>query len=646
MMKNRILSTFLLLGLAFTSASLNAQIQSTRNPGDTEVSRAPDMIVPLYKTVNVKTEKGEDWSASMKNTMLEFEEGEDMQEEAVREAREHANRLKAERNAAIARGETPPLSLGVAARTDSGAPGIEQQVNWFANKQLDGYPMDHDIAISNGGLIMSTSNTKVYVYDTTGLQRDLSSFSTFYSGSPNTTDPRVVYNPDYDRFIFIFLSGFTHTDNKVVVCFSQTNDPEGAWNVYTLNGNANVAYFGNVWMDYPNMGMSNTDLFISCNPFTDAGVSKGAHIYQVKMADGFGAAASLTVKGWSTNTGFTLCPAQGWTGGYGDNLFFISTRSLAAATTSFRMYEVTGNVDDAGAALIKYDINGDLSYDNAPDVSQMGTTTDLDNGSMRVRSAYYENGQIFFCFSGSTSGVAEIYLGKITGLSTPSFASIHGQYIRIDTVEIGVPSVAYGGYQNAAGDNATLLMFNSGGSTRFPGNGVVMIEPDGTMGVPLILKNGFTYCKQGSTNPERWGDYTDAVQRYNHKQEVWVSGYYGYDPTNHRHGTWISRLQITSPQSVGVEPAAPAEPAIVLYPNPVDESSQLMIHFEVPTTQAYRGRIYDAQGKMVHLVSENRLSQGTAYLTFNTGPLAAGTYTLVITGDNGEIYRDKFVVVK
>jgi hypothetical protein len=635
------LSLLLLAGLG----GIHAQTASTRIPGTTEVVAAPVMQVPLHKVVNFKTDKAEDWGASMKNTVKAYHQGEDLNADALREARRAANQLKAQRQAAIMRGETPPTSAGVAMRTDTATVGIEQLTNFVGNRQLDGFPLDHDIAISNDGLIMSTSNTRVYVYDTVGFQRDLSNFMSFYSASMEVTDPRVVYNPEWDRFIFLFLSGFSSGNNKVVVCFSQTNDPEGAWNVYPLTGNANVPYFGNVWMDYPQIAMGQSDVYISCNPFTDAGFSKGAHIYQVKMADGFNAAASLTVKGWSTNTGFTLCPVQGWSTHYGEHMWFIASRALASATTTFRLYDVVGNTDDAGAVFTKYDLISDLSYSYAPDVAQSGTTQELDNGSLRVRSSYFENDQIHFAFSGSTSGVAEIYVGKITGLSVPAFASIDGSYIRFDTLEIGVPSVAYGGYQNSVGDNATLLFFNTGGSTRFPGNGCVMIEPDGTVGDPLVLRNGYTYIKQMSTNPERWGDYTDIVPRYNRKNEYWVSGYIGTAGTSHQHGTWISKLKVTSPQSVAVQEPT-AQEGTVLYPNPVSTSEQVTVEFAVPRADVYRGEIYDLQGKLVKTVTEKRLVEGRAYITFSTQLLPAGTYLLRINSDGGEAHNEKFVVTK
>jgi hypothetical protein len=72
----------------------------------------------------------------------------------------------------------------------------------------------------------------------------------------------------------------------------------------------------------------------------------------------------------------------------------------------------------------------------------------------------------------------------------------------------------------------------------------------------------------------------------------------------------------------------------------------MIVHFDVPVTQAYKGTIYNSEGKMIRVVTENRLAEGTAYLTFSTGPLATGTYILAITGENGEIYREKFVVIK
>jgi hypothetical protein len=47
-------------------------------------------------------------------------------------------------------------------------------------------------------------------------------------------DPRVIYDPKRDRFIIVFLNGFTDQTSFIYVAFSESNDPLGNWHLYTL----------------------------------------------------------------------------------------------------------------------------------------------------------------------------------------------------------------------------------------------------------------------------------------------------------------------------------------------------------------------------------------------------------------------------
>ena len=43
-------------------------------------------------------------------------------------------------------------------------------------------------------------------------------------------DPKVIYDPLSDRFILVFLEGSTSSDTRIVVGFTETNDPTQTWN--------------------------------------------------------------------------------------------------------------------------------------------------------------------------------------------------------------------------------------------------------------------------------------------------------------------------------------------------------------------------------------------------------------------------------
>ena len=70
-----------------------------------------------------------------------------------------------------------------------------------------------------------------------------------------------------------------------------------------------------------------------------------------------------------------------------------------------------------------------------------------------------------------------------------------------------------------------------------------------------------------------------------------------------------------------------------VFPNPAQD--QLRLQYS-PDVQPTRVELYDLQGRLVR-------SQGSAFETFDLGPLPAGTYTLRVTMEDGQVFSDKVV---
>jgi hypothetical protein len=71
-----------------------------------------------------------------------------------------------------------------------------------------------------------------------------------------------MYDPKADKFVLMCPVGFVDSTSKIIVGFSQTNDPNGNWNLYTLPGNP---LNNNLWSDYPMISMTEKELFLSIN---------------------------------------------------------------------------------------------------------------------------------------------------------------------------------------------------------------------------------------------------------------------------------------------------------------------------------------------------------------------------------------------
>jgi hypothetical protein len=132
-----------------------------------------------------------------------------------------------------------------------------------------GAPPDNSLAISNGGLIVSAVNANVIVYNTTGSLLWFGSFWDIFKNPALTEiiyDPIVMYDSEADRFVFIAIHGFSSVKSKVLVAFSKSNNPVEGWYTYELSGNP---FNNNCWLDYPKLGISNNEIFITGNLFND-----------------------------------------------------------------------------------------------------------------------------------------------------------------------------------------------------------------------------------------------------------------------------------------------------------------------------------------------------------------------------------------
>ena len=135
-------------------------------------------------------------------------------------------------------------------------------------------PSDNSIAIGNDGKIVVVNNFSIAVYDSAG--NTLITPNT-WTGILNPFspallrgkfDPRVLYDPYHDRYIFCILHAPVDPANSsFILGFSQSNDPTQGWNIYNLSGNP---LSNGAWTDYPNMGINEYELFINANLFGTA----------------------------------------------------------------------------------------------------------------------------------------------------------------------------------------------------------------------------------------------------------------------------------------------------------------------------------------------------------------------------------------
>ena len=630
-MRNNWLKAFYpLLFSLFVLLTLQASAQQKQSGSDPSITQHGVREVPVFGVINA-SEIQEDWGGVLKNSSTIHQPGVDLQKDEFLRLKAAANQAKAE---AIENG-TYPLS-GYANKTQVADPPVVGN-NFFANGNDGSIPNDNALAVGLDGKTASATNAKIYVFSETGttlLNTSLNSFSNVPGINNNFKfDPKIVYDPVADRFILVFLNGASPNSSQVVVCFSQSGDPTGNWNFYGLSGNV----IGNVWTDFPQIGLSNDELFITGNLFDNNDNAQGSAVWQIEKADGY-AGNSLTVSTLSTPY-FSLHPVQGGATLYGP-AFYLIRNVNSGGSANVWVHKMTNTIANGGVLNSPVSLVSNLSYTLGPDANQKNSATLLQTNDCRIQSSYLENNRIEFVFNSGLGGVPSAYYGTIQ--LSPfdlNFSLLTATYVSFPDIEIGYPAIAYAGIQGVMGYNASLISFNYSSPTHYTGSAAVYANEDGDISDWVNLRVGSGPIGQGAQ--WRWGDYSDICERANNPGEAWVGGSYATGSGFTR--TYIS--QIFRPGLVGTEPVEPTiEEQVSIYPIP----SQDMVTLDFPVSQSgdHFLKIYDTNGKLVKEVISHFLRKGEGRLSFYTNPLPDGVYFVTVTRGEEQVLTEKFVVQK
>src|ERR1043165_9003395 len=101
-------------------------------------------------------------------------------------------------------------------------------LNLQGNNFSGSVPNDNDIAVSTTGYLVSVMNTNIFRYN---LNNDsslrvitLGAFCAPLGNTQGKYDPKVIYDPDQNRFVIVYLAGTSSAATNIIVAFSQTDN--------------------------------------------------------------------------------------------------------------------------------------------------------------------------------------------------------------------------------------------------------------------------------------------------------------------------------------------------------------------------------------------------------------------------------------
>lgn len=519
--------------------------------------------------------------------------------------------------------------------------------NLYANS----VPNDNSIAVSNDGKLISTINSNIYFYDIAGdsdtllLATSLSAFSDTLDLNTSQYDPKLIYDPQLDRFVIVYLAGFLDSTSDIVVGFSQTNDPLGFWNMYSLPGNP---LNDTSWSDFPAIALTKTDLYITVNLLKNdedwQTAFKQSIIWQIPKTDGYNNNA-VQAKLWH-NIGFNgkpirnINPVVGGSQLYGPDEYLLSTRNFSIQNDTIFLVHISGAGVDTNAQCVIHAIISDKSYGMPPKARQaLGNT--FETNDTRVLAAFIENGLIQFV--GNTidtiTGFAAVYHGILSHLlSNPT---IHATILGDSALDYGYPNISYTG--KGLTDNSAIINFNHTSPVVVSGCSALFFDGNGGYSKRVNLKTGNTYVNILSGSYERWGDYSGSQRKFNEPGKVWLAGSYGKKVgtfNNRLNATWIS--EIRKPDDVA--PEIPQYFELLSYPNPALDIVNLEL--SIPEKTKIEISLFDLSGKKVKSLYNGGIEAGTNVITFSTLPLGKGIYFVAVKESEKTILTRKIIVGK
>lgn len=519
---------------------------------------------------------------------------------------------------------------------------------WQANVS-NGTPNDNDIAVSNGGKVISAVNSNVRIYNDTGMLITTKTLTSIFAAIGNfawISDPRLLYDPETDRFVLVCFSGSLSYESKILVAFSQTNDPAANWNVYTLNGNS---FNDSTWSDYPIIALSDKDLIMTFNQVKD-NVSwtigfKQSVIWQINKADGY-AGNPLQYTLWDSinYNGAPLrniCPAKYQVQPFGNKMYFLTLRNVANTNDSVFVTEIDDNFISGNADLTIRHLTTPVSYGFPPNARQkkIGPTNNyLMTNDARVLAAIYENDRVHFG-SNTVNPLymnAGVYLGTIKDISTPS-PTITADIFSTDSLEFGYPSMTLVGNIS---DHKILYTFSHCVTDSFAGTSILFKDANDNYSDIVPVKDGVSLINMIPDSVDRWGDYTNVQRKYDQTTRAYLAGSFGKGNAN---ATWIAIVD-NDEYPLQVNELSGTNESMV-YPNPVRQQ-KFSTRFTNEKAQHLQFEIFDLTGKRISLMLDTYVKKGVNEFSFETQKLASGNYVFRITAADGKIVGEHKISVE
>jgi hypothetical protein len=376
---------------------------------------------------------------------------------------------------------------------------------------------------------IETVNEKFAIYSKTSSTRLSSGTLTtlWGSGSAQTTDPQVIWDPGTNRFYYAGLILVSSNDNRLTFGFSKNASPNSAADFckYSIS-------YGTELPDYPKLGDTLNFSLIGVNVFSSSsGSFVGSDVLAVTHPPAgtacpdpttFGLTVEQGLKNSDGSAAFTPVPAnQTDSAGTG---WVVSNGTSDGASTGNRLmlFKVTKALD--GSAIIQspgtsLSVPVFATPANAP---QSGTVSVLDTLDMRLTQAVSAldpargtSGKVGLWTQHTVAGGAgsQVRWYEINPAAHVLFQSGKATSASVYNFNGGIsPNRIVKGATKAFGSDMAMT-FNASSSSVHPSIRIVSKIGAGAQSAPVLVKGSPASLNDFSCTPSpcRWGDYAGAT---------------------------------------------------------------------------------------------------------------------------------------
>lgn len=377
---------------------------------------------------------------------------------------------------------------------------------------------NHFVQYNNGGMAIFNKDGSVAtpLMSETSFWQNKVGFTNAQAQTANG-DPRLVFDPLSGRyFALVFTSG--SSNNQLFLARSDTADPTGSWKGVI------IAPSTGLFADFPTLGVDRNGISISVNNFNSGGGFSRVDLYSIPKTSLLTATPTLANMTTFTNTatGFTTQPINN----FNLNQNSSSTGLLLSGGSSGGTLRIT-NLNGSGGAgatlsgtVTRTMVNG-ASPPNVfgPNAAKTAlSNTEIDTGDARFGSTVYRVGDLVYMVrhvsvnGGDQSGIRVMVYNATTqtilneqtigGTSDPNFNSF---YPSIAANANGDFVIGYTRTGLVPGDPAASRWLSSYATVGHlsTGGGLTFSSP-----IELYAGERDYVSFQGTSGPNRWGDYS------------------------------------------------------------------------------------------------------------------------------------------